>query len=82
VRLPWFLRDRRLLVDIGHVRAPATTAGQAAETLGVPSLQAPRAVTFMLAAECLPFRGVITRRRPVAHFRQFSCREHLELPHG
>jgi hypothetical protein len=47
----------------------------------MPLCQAPIAVSLMFATKCLPLGGVVARCGPIAHCRQFSCCEHLKLPH-
>jgi hypothetical protein len=66
----------------GCRRVGLGASAQAVQLRGVALLQAPRAVTLVLAAELVAQRGMVARCGSVAHCRQLRAGEQLELPHA
>jgi hypothetical protein len=54
---------------------------QATQPLGMPLLQAPAALTLMLAAKLLTRGGIVAGRRSVAHSGKLGRGEELKLSH-
>jgi hypothetical protein len=55
---------------------------QTTQALGMPALQAPSAMPFVLAAKLFTLRRIIAGSGAVTHSSQFRLGEQLELTHA